>query len=407
MGRRLCLLSLLILLAGLSAWPQKAIRKIRTTVKSGQLDDAMTQVVASGADSTLAGKYRVYAWGIRVQQKIYEEENKKIYLGQSYDTLRFFNSIKGVFDYSLKAYVAGLSEGKNEEKLAQRTNRRLWAHYPNLGVACRYFYRKGDYATALQFLETYLQAAQSAPFNSAQAARIAELDLPSMGYLCLKTCYHLAKYAQVVECAPLALQDTLHRGGTLYFLSLTYLHEGRMDDYVATLYRGMVEAPGAFYFYSALMDYYQRSDQFSRALAVSDSLLALRPATPPYLFGKSYALMKMKRYEESIAVSEALLELDSEWEEAYYNIGVCYCNMAAELNRGEQNLPLDYKETHEKVIAYYAAARPYLETYRRLAPERVRQWGMLLYRVYLNLNLGDSFEEISGLLKQSVRPQGQ
>lgn len=407
MTKRLCLLPLLFLTVAMAVWPQKAVRKIRSSVKSGQLDEAMTQVEASAADSLLKDKHKMHAWGVRVQRKINAEQNEKMYLGQAYDTLRFFNSVKGIFDYSLKAYDDGLAEGKNAKRLTRRTVARLLDHYHNLGVACRYYYQKGDYETALPFMETYLKTAAAPPMKDAGAKVLDRLRLPVMGYLCLKTCYELGKYDLALSYVPLALQDTLHLGGTLYLLSQIYLHEGQMGNYVDALFRGMAEAPGAPYFYTSLMDYYQRSDQFGRALAISDSLLAARPGFLPYLFGKSYLLMKMKRYEESIAAATALLETDSEWAEAYYNIGVCYCNMAAELNRKERDRPEEYKESHDQVKQYYAAARPYLETYRRLAPDRVRQWGPLLYRIYLNLNLGESFEEIGTLLQESARQEQQ
>ena len=358
------------------AWPQKAVRKIRTAVKAGNLEEAMKQIAACESDSLLADEYKVYEWGVRVQQRMNEQENEKIYLGQTCDTARFFSSVKGIFNYSVKAYEKGIAQGMKAVPLHEKTCARLWMYYPNLGVACHYYYKKGDYAQACDYLDTYIQTAQSPLFSNAPKPLLDELHLP--------------------------MHDSLHHGSTLRYLSLASLREGKMEEYVAYLYRGLREAPGASFFYSQLSDYYQRSDQLGRALLLTDSLLQVRPGTSLYLFGKSYLLMKLKRYAESIRVSEDLLGHDDEWVEAYYNVGVCYCNMAAEALRRKPADVEQYKAFSRQVHDYYEAARPYLEHYREAYPDRVRKWGPLLYRVYLNLNMGDAFDEVDSLLKSAA-----
>lgn len=384
------------------AWPQKAVRKIRTAVKAGNLEEAMKQIAACESDSLLADEYKVYEWGVRVQQRMNEQENEKIYLGQTCDTARFFSSVKGIFNYSVKAYEKGIAQGMKAVPLHEKTCARLWMYYPNLGVACHYYYKKGDYAQACDYLDTYIQTAQSPLFSNAPKPLLDELHLPTMAFFRLKSNYELGQYAKVIQDASLAMHDSLHHGSTLRYLSLASLREGKMEEYVAYLYRGLREAPGASFFYSQLSDYYQRSDQLGRALLLTDSLLQVRPGTSLYLFGKSYLLMKLKRYAESIRVSEDLLGHDDEWVEAYYNVGVCYCNMAVEALRRKPADVEQYKAFSKQVHDYYEAARPYLEHYREAYPDRVRKWGPLLYRVYLNLNMGDAFDEVDSLLKSAA-----
>ncbi len=40
-----------------------------------------------------------------------------------------------------------------------------------------------------------------------------------------------------------------------------------------------------------------------------------------------------------------------------------------------------------------------MERYRVLAPKEKDKWAPVLYRIYLNLNLGKQFDEIDHLLK--------
>lgn len=45
-------------------------------------------------------------------------------------------------------------------------------------------------------------------------------------------------------------------------------------------------------------------------------------------------------------------------------------------------------------------ARPYMEAYRKLAPDEKRKWAPALYRIYLNLNMGKQFEEIDKVMRK-------
>ncbi len=377
---------------------QKFIRNIRTAMNAGKLDDAMKLVETCEADSTLEDKFKIYVWGLKVQQRINDAENEKIYLKKECDTLRLFNSTKSIFDYSLKAYEAGVAARKDSLRLKHRLCARLWNYYPNLAIACHYFYEKKDYETALQFVNTYIGTAESPLFVNDPLPLRSQLHLPVLAYLRIKTCFQLERFDEVLNDADLALQDELHLGSTLRYLALASFRAGRMEQYVKFLYQGLREAPGAAFFYSRLSDYYMRSDQLERSMVLTDSLLSVRPSSAVYLFGKSYILMKMKRYEESILVADSVLALDSEWNEAYYNVGACYCNLAAEALRVDPVDVQQYKEKKRRVRTYYEKALPYLETYRERCPDRMRQWGPLLYRVYLNLNMGDAFDEISRML---------
>jgi hypothetical protein len=48
----------------------------------------------------------------------------------------------------------------------------------------------------------------------------------------------------------------------------------------------------------------------------------------------------------------------------------------------------------------YQKALPYLETYRKLMPDEKNKWAPVLYRIYLNLNMGKQFDEIDKLLNK-------
>jgi hypothetical protein len=41
-----------------------------------------------------------------------------------------------------------------------------------------------------------------------------------------------------------------------------------------------------------------------------------------------------------------------------------------------------------------------MEQYRKLMPQEKDKWAPVLYRIYLNLNMGKQFDEIDRLLKK-------
>ena len=51
------------------------------------------------------------------------------------------------------------------------------------------------------------------------------------------------------------------------------------------------------------------------------------------------------------------------------------------------------------MAASYRGALPYMEQYRRMAPNDQSRWLLPLYTIYLNLNMGKEFEEMDNLMK--------
>jgi hypothetical protein len=48
-----------------------------------------------------------------------------------------------------------------------------------------------------------------------------------------------------------------------------------------------------------------------------------------------------------------------------------------------------------------------MEKVRELSPDDIDRWGKPLYRIYLNLNMGEKFEEIDELLEKHNREENR
>ena len=94
----------------------------------------------------------------------------------------------------------------------------------------------------------------------------------------------------------------------------------------------------------------------------------------------------MHDYQRCIELSDVCLKRDADNLNALYNKGAAYLDMA--LNEKDKSLR----------TLYYSRALDPMERLRQLQPDAVTRWGSALYRIYLNLNMGEKFDEIDKLL---------
>jgi hypothetical protein len=117
--------------------------------------------------------------------------------------------------------------------------------------------------------------------------------------------------------------------------------------------------------------------------------------------------LNTQQYKECIALCDTILEnvktlpKDSLKSQAailgaYLNAGLAYFNQAVEWDKNVSSSKRDRK----RILEYYRKAMPYLEHYRELVPEDKSKWGIPLYTIYLNLNMGKEFDEIDKLLEK-------
>ena len=82
--------------------------------------------------------------------------------------------------------------------------------------------------------------------------------------------------------------------------------------------------------------------------------------------------------------------------DVYLNAGVSYLNLALALEKDVKSKRTDRK----KILGYYRKALPYMEKYRECEPDDKERWAPSLYNIYLKLNMGRKFEEISDILRK-------
>ena len=79
------------------------------------------------------------------------------------------------------------------------------------------------------------------------------------------------------------------------------------------------------------------------------------------------------------------------------NAGLACFNEAVEIS--VQGKPANRNKQKKEQQRLYKQALPYLEKARKALPALKDKWGLPLYTIYLNLNMGEEFEEIDRVIK--------
>lgn len=399
----LTVLLLVIILPCLNA-QKKEIAQARAFIKSGKnIDKAETLMRTLLADSANRDNLKIHLTLCEALRKQYEEQNEKMYLKQKVDTANVF-AILGRFFVacetldSLDARLAAEKQGRPKHRQQYAAYLNTYRH--NLRSAASYFMRQQNYQGAFRFNELYLECANQPLFADMKYGAS-----PIAAYWATYAGYKLSNDSLTMRYAATALRDSTHLEYTLQYLAETYLRQDSTALYEKTLTEGFNSFGQSPYFFSKLMDYYNKRNRPDLAMAVVDKALQENDSTELLLFAKSTQLLNMGDYQACVTICDTIISRYPVMADAYYNAGVAYLNMAFETEKdssfiahrsSNKSKPATRRELLQ---AYYSKARPYMERYRELCPDEKEKWAAALYNIYLNLNMGKEFLEIDRLLR--------
>jgi predicted Zn-dependent protease len=254
--------------------------------------------------------------------------------------------------------------------------------------------RRSKFKEAFNFFETYIDAAKQPLFTAYDYGK-NDASLSTAAYWATLSGYRMKDAERTLCYSDLALADTSKAVYVRQYICEAYLWQKNDEAYLKALEDGFENHPEYPYFFPRLGDYYNSHGQIEKTLRLSNEALAKYPDRSLFLLAKSVALLELDRYDECVEVSNKLIGKDPELPEPYFNIATCYLNQALELEK--KNEPRLYRQ---KLTDLYTKARPQMEKYRKLAPKDQKRWAPALYRIYLNLNMGQQFDEIDRLMRR-------
>ena len=408
---RIKLILILLIAAILGSKPiqaQKAYKAIRTSLKNKKPDDALRSFQTLAKDSAHMSDPKLYQFAVTAYTQKYEALNQTIYLKQKYDTAQFFATNYNLCEKillcdSLEQLKINSEDNQYKDFKHRKANQELLRKCANnISSGGRYYFSKGKYKEAEPYFKMYM-ALPKAPIMAKDSITISRKTLSDNLYFNMCCLYEQKKYDEMMPYEETLLADLNVRRFVLEYYTLAAEARGDYRHYVELLKIGAFEHPEQPFYFTRLADYYNERNEYRSAYSLSEALLEMDSTNIYYLECKSLCLIKMERYEEAIEAAEKCLEIDSTMKEAWFYIGAAYSNLATKVKFPNNVKTKEYKDAKNRQNEYYALAKPFVEHYRQMAPERKDRWAPLLYNIYLNLNDGREFGEIEELLNSSTK----
>lgn len=394
--KRFIILMFALLPVWICAYAQKKeIAQAQTYIKSGaNLDKAEASMRKLLQDSANRENMKIWLTLTEAIKKQYEQGNEKLYLKQAYDTTALFLTNRKMFlAYEAMDSIDALPDKKDRVKPRFRKKNMdfLVPFRKNLYSGGLFFLSKQKFAEAFSMFDAYIDCTRQPLFSSMKYTATEPVAL-SASYLATYCGVKLHENRLAEKHSANALLYKNGRENTMRFLADIYNEEKRMGEYRDILQKGVEEYPKSEYFFTRLVDYYNSNNMQDSAMAVADKAIEGDSLNTLFLYAKGNILLNIGEYEKCIEVCDHIIAINDSVADAYYTAGVAYLNLAfeAQKNGGKGS------KAHAKDA--YSKALPYMEHYRQLAPDQKDRWAAALYNIYLNLNMGKKFEEISKLL---------
>ena len=372
---------------------KKQMAEAENYLRSGKNFDKAEQLMTKLLkDSANQQNPRIYNLWLQAVEKQYDALNEKMYKHQTIDTTQLFTLTRRIFTIAERLDSIDMQpdkKGKVSLNYRKDNSQRLIDYRPNLFFGGANHLRKGNFQTAYEFFETYIDCARQPLFSDHDLLN-SDTRMGEAAYWATYCGYRLNDPVLTLRHHELARRDTSKLEFTLQYAAEAWNRLGDEARFNELLWEGFAFFPKSTYFFPRLMDGYTRKGNYEQALSVVDEALKADSLSELFLYAKSTMLLNLGRYAESLDYSKRLLTLNDQMADAYYNAGTACLNII---------LNMDTRRHKKQIKKMYQKAQPYMETYRRLAPDAKDKWGPALYRIYFNLNLGKQFDEIDRLLR--------
>ena len=374
------------------------LKEVKAALKNKRPAEAMKLVRQMERDTAYVPDVQYYELGAMAAKKLYEAENEKLYLRRNPDTTSYFATQYDVFVYALRAdslQRAQQADKKNAGAgLSGAYATLLGRLYPNLATASRYFLGKEKWNEAARYAKMTLEARHT-PLLAQRPPQLSPMLEMQNAEDYLYAGYAAGHFDEATRYVELALRDSVHRSTVLHTLALNYEAARKPDEFFSLLKRGVREYPDDDFFFKKLTEEYFRRNKERELLACIDSLLPLRMKKAVLYDAQAEVYDRLRKDTLCLQAAQNLQKVDSGNARADYFIGKAYVQRAKSILLPTSIKVPGYMKAFKAQRKCYEEARPHLERFRKAAPDAPRLWAPLLYDVYLNLNLGKEFEEIS------------
>lgn len=341
-------------------------------------------------------KAKLYYTAALLEESVNSVENRKAYLKQKYDTAKFFNKLRDMYEQLRLCDSVDLlpdAKGVVHPRFQKRTNTLRLKHRRNIIGGGKFFLAKKDYAAAYPFFDLYCSYKGKDNVDTLYSKAVLWATLSA---------FQVENHEGTVKHADeaIAFSDSATAAILQEYKVRSYAQLKQDTLWLESLKEGVVKYPNHDWFFVQLSDWCYRHRRFDVERDLADRLIAQTGGKAIHYYAKSKSYLSEENYDDCISCADTCIEIDPNFADAWYNKGIAYLNMALisqETSSKDIKSP-DYLTDKLRTQEFYRQARPCMEMVRKLQPDRQERWAPPLYRIYLNLNLGDEFNEIDRLL---------
>lgn len=219
------------------------------------------------------------------------------------------------------------------------------------------------------------------------------------------------KIDESIKFYELAKENDCPEADLYVFLKQKYFQVGDTAKGIATLEEGFKKHPDNQSVLIELINYYLMNNRGEEALEYLKIAQEDDPTNLSFIFAEATLYDKLGETDKALETYNRCIEIDPDYFNAYYNIGVMYYNKAVEMYKEADKIgtPKEYGEAKDAADEVLAKALPYMEDANRIDPEEVSTLETLK-TLYYRMGMNDKYEEVKTKLESmpaSSESQGE
>jgi tetratricopeptide (TPR) repeat protein len=302
---------------------------------------------------------------------VYEYERKEVYVSnnvvQDWKITQMVTEDPLIKAYDAYQQAIALDEsGKTREKITKNLKDLKLAIEKEAGLA----FKRKNFEKSMKYFEYAIMINQMVPGDE---MAIDTASIYNAG-LAASNGENYKKAAEYFEKA----KQYKYGGVNLYLLlKNAYVEMGDSSKILPLLKEGFDEYPENKDIVVELINYYLNSGQQSEALEYLKIAKENDPSNATYHFAEGTLYDRMGEFDKTVEAYKKAIELNPEWFDPYYNMGVIYYNNAVEIFDVASQIPpretKRYDEEMKRGNDELANALPYMEKALEIAEEEYRE----------------------------------
>jgi tetratricopeptide (TPR) repeat protein len=254
-------------------------------------------------------------------------------------------------------------------------------------------YNAEDFENAFLYFEKILEVKEMDVFKG-------EIDTTIIFNAAI-TAQRIENYDKAIEYYKQTVAYNYGEGETIALLAECYKVKGDTVTYLSTLKEGFEKYPENQNILGAIINYYlleaENAEEAFKYLALAREN---DPNNPQFYSAEAHLYDKTGDKETAKAKYKKAIEIDPNFFEAYYNLGVLYFNEGVELTDVANKITDNKKYEVAKKVAddKFIEALPYIEKSHELKPEDTSIMSTLK-TLYYRLKMNDKYEEINAKME--------